>query len=120
MMMMMMMMMGRRRRASSGPDMRRPRRSAIKSSVASPPARLLDPRSLYNGKGGKYFPSPVDENAISTASDDVASTVAVDSPRPYDEIGAGPQTGEHIRCSRWGCPPDVGRTSGQPTTPIYR
>ncbi|KAK4232937.1 hypothetical protein C8A03DRAFT_39399 [Achaetomium macrosporum] len=64
--------------------------AAVKSGASSPPARLLDLRSLYNGKGGKYFASPVDENAVSTASDDAASTVAGDSPPSYDEIGAGP------------------------------
>jgi uncharacterized coiled-coil protein SlyX len=64
--------------------------AAIKSGSSSPPARLLDLRSLYNGKGGKYLALPVDENAISTASEDVASIGAVDSPPLYDEVGTGP------------------------------
>jgi hypothetical protein len=64
--------------------------ATVKSGASSPPARLLDLRSLYHGKGGKYFTVPIDENDVSTASDNGASTVAVDSPPPYDEIGAGP------------------------------
>lgn len=64
--------------------------AAIKSGSSSPPARLLDLRSLYNGKGGKYLALPADQNAISTASEDAASISAVDSPPLYDEIGTGP------------------------------
>lgn len=64
--------------------------AAVKSGSSSPPARLLDLRSLYNGKGGKYLGLPVDENAISTASEDAASIGAVDSPPLYDEAGPGP------------------------------
>ncbi|KAK3302816.1 uncharacterized protein B0T15DRAFT_513051 [Chaetomium strumarium] len=76
--------------------------AAVKSGASSPPARLLDLRSLYNGKGGKYFPSPVDENGTSTASDDAASTVAVDTPPPYDEIGAGPPMPPIVQADKLG------------------
>ena len=64
--------------------------AAVKSGSSSPPARLLDLRSLYNGKGGKYLALPVDEHAISTASEDAASFGAVDSPPLYDHVGTGP------------------------------
>jgi hypothetical protein len=62
--------------------------AAIRSGNSQTPTRFQDLRSLYHGKGGKRH--VVDEKDVSTASDDAASTVAVDSPPPYEEIGPGP------------------------------
>lgn len=63
--------------------------AAIRSGRSRPPARLQDLRSLYNGRGGRFH-VVADEKDVSTASEDAASTVAVDSPPPYEEIGPGP------------------------------